>query len=279
MQGIFAEKTCSATLGQTVNPGDTLTYTFTLFNTNSYAASIRVADKIPENTRLLVNGQLSDQTELSWTVDLSAREKKSFSYQVMVSVAAEEGSAILCTDESTVCGVITKATPVFVGRTLTAEEQARIVQATKSMIGTSMDAIELLNKIYKDALGIESVIDVALSELPDAVFPVSGDLRALAQSGYYSEIIAPSLYGGRTVVNCERYLGERTRLLRERNLVVGDVLYIKATSTYGLYIYLGNGELLDLSGSLRTMDIEERLEVTLGWPMFAILRPSLAFQN
>ena len=166
---------------------------------------------------------------------------------------------------------------MFVGRTLTAEEQGKIREATLNMVGSELDAISLLNAIYREALGIDCVIDVSLADLAYEIFPESGNLRKIAESGYYAEIIAPSQYGGRTVVDSERFLGERTRLTRERNLIVGDVLYLKGTSTYGLYIYLGDGMLLDLSSGLKAKDIDERLEVTLGWPMFAVLRPSLAF--
>ena len=280
MQGIFAEKTCSATLGQTVNPGDTLTYTFTVFNSNSDFMTVNITDLIPENTLLLTEGGAAmARASLSWSLSLAPLEKRSVSYKVIVSEAATEGDVILCTDESKVGGILTKATPVFVGRTLTTEEQETIRETTLKMVGSELDAISLLNAIYKEALGIDAVIDVSLADLPNEIFPESGNLKKLAESGYYSEMIAPSQYGGRTVLDSERFLGERTRLTRERNLIVGDVLYLKGTSTYGLYIYLGDGVLLDLSGGLKTVDIEERLEVTLGWPMFAILRPSLAFSK
>ena len=278
MQGIFAEKTCSATLGQTVNPGDTLIYTFTVFNSNSDFVTVNITDLIPENTLLLTEeGAAMVRASLSWSLTLAPLEKRSVSYKVIVSESATEGDAILCTDESRVGGIVTKATPVFVGRTLTAEEQGKIREATLNMVGSELDAISLLNAIYGEALGIDSVIDVSLADLAYEIFPESGNLRKIAESGYYAEIIAPSQYGGRTVVDSERFLGERTRLTRERNLIVGDVLYLKGTSTYGLYIYLGDGMLLDLSSGLKTKDIDERLEVTLGWPMFTVLRPSLAF--
>ena len=240
--------------------------------------TVNITDLIPENTLLLTEGGAAmARASLSWSLSLAPLEKRSVSYKVIVSEAATEGDVILCTDESKVGGILTKATPVFVGRTLTTEERETIRETTLKMVGSELDAISLLNAIYKEALGIDAVIDVSLADLPNEIFPESGNLRKLAESGYYSEMIAPSQYGGRTVLDSERFLGERTRLTRERNLIVGDVLYLKGTSTYGLYIYLGGGVLLDLSGGLKTVDIEERLEVTLGWPMFAVLRPSLAF--
>ena len=122
------------------------------------------------------------------------------------------------------------------------------------------------------------MIGVTREELADVIFPESGSLRKLAESGYYADMIAPSQYGGRTVKNSDRFLGERTRLTRERNLIVGDILYLQGSSSYGLYLYLGEGRLLNLAAGLAPKDLEERLEVTLGWPMFAVLRPSLAIK-
>ncbi len=278
MRGVFAEKTCSATLGQTANPGDTLTYTFSVFNTNETEVKLSVSDRIPANTALLLDGAPSGQSELSWELTLAPLEKKTLSYTVKISETAVAGTAVLCTDESRVGGIAVKATPVFIGNTLTAEEQEKIVAATEKRIGSSLGAIDLINEIYREALGVENVIGVTREELADVIFPESGSLRKLAESGYYADMIAPSQYGGRTVKNSDRFLGERTRLTRERNLIVGDILYLQGSSSYGLYLYLGEGRLLNLAAGLAPKDLEERLEVTLGWPMFAVLRPSLAIK-
>ena len=277
MHRIMAEKTCSVTLGQTANPGDALTYTFTLYNTNPHEVQLNITDRIPENTVLLLNGEISEQTDLSWTVNLAPQEKRTLSYQVKISESVAMGTAILNTDDSKVGGISVKATPVFVGRTLTEAEQEKIREAASAKLSAEMNPIDLLNAIYRDALGVENVIDTSLANLQDVIFPQSGDLHQIAGEGYYATMIAPSQYGGRKVVDSERFLGERTRLTRERNLIVGDILYLQGTSTYGLYIYLGNGELLNLANGLERMDIEERLGVTLGWPMFAVLRPSFTF--
>lgn len=279
MRRIMAEKTCSATLGETANPGDVLTYTFTLYNTNPQEVKLNITDRIPENTVLLLNGATSEQTDFSWTVDLAPQEKRTLSYQVKILESVAMGTAIICTDDSKVGGISVKATPVFIGRTLTESEQEKIRESAGARISMQMDPIDLLNEIYRDALGVEKVIDTSLENLQNVVFPVNGDLRQIAGEGYYAAMIAPSQYGGRKVIDSERFLGERTRLTRERNLIVGDILYLQGTSTYGLYIYLGNGELLNLTNGLARMDIGERLGVTLGWPMFAVLRLSLAFNS
>ena len=89
-------------------------------------------------------------------------------------------------------------------------------------------------------------------------------------------MVAPTLYGGKNVINSERFLGERTRMLWERNLVVGDIFFLQGKTTKCVYIYIGEGKMLDLR-RLAERDAFERLEDALGWREFAVIRPSLAF--
>ena len=66
----------------------------------------------------------------------------------------------------------------------------------------------------------------------------------------------------------------------EWHLEVGDILYLGSgdpSGTRTLYIYLGDGMLLDLKQGLKERDIVERLQDTLGWGHFVVVRPSLAF--
>lgn len=275
MQGVFAEKTCSATLGQTVNPGDTLTYTFTLFNTTDQAITLTVTDRIPENTVLLQDGASSEHRDLTWTVTLQPYEERKISYTVKVSETAEAESTILCTDSSLVGGVATKAPAVFVGRTLTAQEQAQLQTIVSASTATG-DKVALANEIYEQLLGIENIFGADISALKNGIFLTSGSMKAIATEGKYGAMIAPSLYGGKAVLNSDRFLGERTRLPREKNLIVGDILYLQGSgSTFGLYIYMGEGKMLDLK-TLNERDLNERLDNTIGWQMFAVLRPSPA---
>ncbi len=276
MNGIFAEKTASSTLGQTVNAGDNITYTFTVFNTNSKTVSIDITDTIPEHTVLIENAKESNKTDLNWTVKLKPNQAQKVSYTVKVLKTAENGTAIKCTKDSKVGGIRTQSYPVYVGKTLTEKEQEKLRAIVYSKKDSNADSVTFANEIYKELLGVENILGKNIEELKNGIFLELGTFKSIPSTGKYFEMIAPSLYGGRLVLNSLNYDGERTRLPREHNLVTGDILYLQSTNIYGLYIYMGNGELLNLSKGLTKRDITERLSNTIGWSYFAVLRPSLA---
>ena len=275
MKGIIAEKLASYTLGQTVNRGDLITYTFKLFNTNPHAVTLNITDVVPNGTTLIINGSESLDRQLSWTVTVNPYEEVLVSYTVKVSDTATRGSAIYCSDTSTVGGVPVRITPAYVGNTLTADEQARLVEIVNTAKSSGKTGVALANLIYEQLLGVEDILGYDIADLRDGIYTSSGSNYKIATTGKYADMIAPSLYGGKVVENSDRFDGERTRLPRERNLVVGDILYMHSETAGYLYIYVGNGEMIDLQ-KLTVRDVYERLEETIGWQRFVILRPSLA---
>ena len=278
MKGIIAEKLASYTLGQTVNRGDLITYTFKLFNTNPYAVTLNITDVVPDGTTLIINGSESLDRQLSWTVTVNPCEEVLVSYTVKVSDTAARGSAIYCSDASAVGGVPVRITPAYVGNTLTADEQARLVEIVNTAKSSGKTGVALANLIYEQLLGVEDILGYDIADLRDGIYTSSGSNYKIATSGKYSYMIAPSLFGGKVVENSDRFDGERTRLPREHNLVVGDILYMHSATAGYLYIYVGNGEMIDLQ-KLTVRDVNERLEETIGWQRFVILRPSLAIDE
>ena len=278
MQGIIAEKLASYTLGQTVNRGDLITYTFKIFNTNKTAVTLNITDVVPAGTVLMINGVASADTQLSWTVTVNPCEEVLVSYTVKVSDTVAKGSAIYCSDNSTVGGVPVRITPAYVGNTLTAAEQARLVEIVNTAKSSGKTGVDLANLIYEELLGVEDILGYDIDELRDGIFTKFASNFQIATTGKYADMIAPSLYGGKVVVDSDRFNGERTRLPREDNLVIGDILYLQSETGGYLYIYVGNGEMIDLQ-KLTVRDAYERLEETIGWNRFVVLRPSLAINE
>ena len=278
MQGIVAEKLATYTLGQTVNRGDLITYTFKIFNTNSYPVSLTINDVVPTGTVLMIDGVASADTQLSWTVTVNPCEEVLVSYTVKVSDTAARGSAIYCSEASTVGGVPVRITPAYVGNTLTAEEQARLVEIVNTAKSSGKTGVALANLIYEELLGVEDILGYDIEDLRDGIFTKFASNFQIATTGKYADMIAPSLYGGKVVVDSDRFNGERTRMPRERNLIVGDILFLQSDTSGYLYIYVGNGEMIDLQ-KLTVRDVDERLEETIGWQRFAIIRPSLAINE
>ena len=278
MNGIIAEKLASYTLGQTVNRGDLITYTFKIFNTNSYPVSLTVYDVVPTGTTLMIDGVASTDTQLSWSVTVAPGEEVLVSYTVKVSDTAARGSAIYCSDNSTVGGVPVRITPAYVGNTLTAEEQARLVEIVNTAKSSGKTGVALANLIYEELLGVEDILGYDVEDLRDGLFTKFASNFKIATEGKYADMIAPSLFGGKVVNDTDRFDGERTRMPRERNLIVGDILFLQSDTSGYLYIYIGNGEMIDLQ-KLTVRDVDERLEETIGWQRFAIIRPSLAIEE
>lgn len=274
MQGIVAEKLVSHTLGQTVNPGENITYTFKIFNSNNHTVSINIKDSVPTGTTLLVDEIASAERSLSWDLNLAPKEEVLISYTVTVSENAEYGTAIHCSDNSTVCGVFVKNPVIFVGKTLSQEEQIGVVNTTLALLNSGKSSIALANEIYQTVFGINEILGPTMSDLRSGIFLSSAGFKVIATEGNYAELIAPTLYGGKNVDNSDRFLGERTRMLWERNLIVGDILYYQSEKNGYLYIYIGNGRFIDLQ-KFTERDAYERLEEAIGWKEFAVLRPSL----
>lgn len=281
MNGIVAEKLCSSTLGQTVNPGDTITYTFNIFNTTAKTVSLNVTDQIPDGCTLLVDGEPVWNKILTWTVELKPYEEKQLSYTVKVSEDFPIGQAVICSNASIVEGIPVKAPPVYVGRTLTTKEQARLCEIVNNNVGSSLSAVALANAIYKELLGVENLLGADLATLSAGLFLTAGSYKKIATDGQYAKMIAPSLYGGKVVMNSERFMGERTRIPLERNLIVGDILFLQGrdSSTYSFCIYMGDGVMLNLVKGLEaTYTLTNRLDATIGWQHFCVLRPSLGVE-
>ncbi|MBR5818000.1 MAG: DUF11 domain-containing protein, partial [Clostridia bacterium] len=276
MQGIVAEKLVSKTLGQTVNPGELITYTFKIYNSNNYTATLNVKDVVPEGTTLMVDGNPSTDTNLSWRIELEPGEEKLVSYTVRVSETAADGYAITCSAESSVGGVPVRSTRVYVGRTLTEAEQKALVEAVYACINGSEKGSDLVDKIYKTALGVDGIIGTSISSVRSAIFLTSGEKKAIATEGKFAKMIAPTLYGGKNVLNSTRFHGERTRFVWERNLVIGDILFYATSSRF--YMYVGDGKFVDME-TFKDRNAYERLEETIGWQEFVVIRPSLAFED
>lgn len=282
MNGIVAEKTCSSTLGQTVNPGDSITYTFNVFNTTKNTVSLNVTDIVPEGCTLLKNGAGSSDRVLFWTIELSPYEEKSLSYTIKVSENFSSGEAVICSDESKVGGIAVKAPPVYVGRTLTAEEQASLCEIVDEYVGSSLSAVALANAVYEELLGVENILGTSVESLGAGLFLTSGSYKTIATEGNYAKMIAPSLYGGKKVMNSTRFLGERTRMPQENNLIAGDIIFLQGatSSTYSLCMYMGDGVIRNLKSGLSATSytLKNRLEATIGWQHFCVLRPSLVVE-
>ena len=176
-------------------------------------------------------------------------------------------------DGGLIAGVPFKTYDITVKRTLTTEEQQKIVNAFNQLKSenTSLKDIALLNEIYRKALGIENVfsdksITTIMHNNTSSVFtdktpegdqlPVIGGYQSytLNVGSYYNDYLAGNLFGGRRIVTgskAPQTYNFRTRLARECNLVIGDILIGRTTSSTTIWIYTGENSFYKISGSIQ----------------------------
>ncbi len=278
LQGVVAEKLCSHTVGMTVNPGDEMTFTFSLQNTNKTVVTLDVTDRAPAHTTYVAGADTVEDGTLKWTVTVPAGETETVSYTVRVNEDTPYGEYIHGED-GTVGGVDTDCPRVYVAKTLSREEQQKIITAATALQDSDLEGMPLANAIYAQALGTTDL-------LPDAFETVDGDVFTdyygslthymLTDNGYYSDMVVPTMYGGRYIAQLDaRWDDQRTRLPYPRDLMVGDLILIAENadaSMRSLYLCLGD-TVLELYGGF-TRDTASVTDNLLAYSRFAVLRPS-----
>ena len=278
LQGIAVEKVASKAFGQTINPGEELTYTIKLLNANDVSKTLDITDVVPTGTTLVSSsGWTVSGSNLSCKVTIPAGEKKEVSFTVKVGASVPDNK--IESKSAKVGGVSVRSSDIFVAKTLTSAQQQAIINAVKSLSTSSKTGLELANEIYKVALGVDKVFEHTTLSTFHSQLVVD---KALADN-QYGAMVAPGLNGGRNF-NCDdsgKY-GELSRLPREHNLIVGDIIFGRTSSTNNIFIYLGDGICWSLTANKidtynsSTVHVNTRLEYIFGYKNYwAILRPSM----
>ena len=292
MKGIMAQKLSSHNSTTTANRGENVTFSFEVYNTNDTAKTVEVRDTVPANTTYVSGADTKEGDNLSWTVTIPANTRKTVSYMVKVNDDATYGDYIQTTTTSTVGGVRTICPKVYINRTLTKAEQQKVVDAfnTLKANGTTKKGLELVNEIYKTAglsdMVFEDTDFATVMEGAEGTFKVvaqdsGNDYYQLTDKGTkYRDMMVETLYGGR------RYYGfsgdarsDRTRLARQHNLMIGDLVVRRISSgTYYAYLYIGGDYFMTVSSGINTVEtttIKKRLELLLSaGRYYAVYRPS-----
>ena len=299
LPGVIGQKLVSAAPAVSVNPGDEITYTISINNTNNYDLTLNVNDVVPQYTTLVSAGDATvNGTNLSWNAEIPARTTVELTFTVKVNTDVVSDT-VINNDGCTIAGVPFKTYDTTVKRTLTPEEQQKIIDAFNELKseGTSLTEFALVNEIYKRALGIENIFDTTnkttiMQDNTNGVFTnlkpdgsalpnVGGNSGYLLNTnGYYNNYLAGNLFGGRRVVTGHKVPATynlRTRLARQDSLVVGDLFIGRTSSSTTVWMYLGGDNFYKITSSitLDTVDVNTRLERGAGYSFYyAVLRPS-----
>lgn len=291
LTGIRAEKRSDHASSTTVNAGDTITFTFSIFNLNAAERTLEITDKAPVGTTYLSGAQQLTEDTLSWSVTVGAGQTATVSYTVLVNDVADGTLIDGC--DARIGGVAFRCAAIRVKNTLTAAEQAAVKAAIEALRteGTACKGLALVNEIYHRALGVSTVfadtnINNVMRDGTQSVFAQSGasysskPLSMLQSTDtYYARMLVDHLYGGMRFDSSAK-LYDRTRLLKPHNLVVGDILIGRTSSAEHVYIYAGDGVLISLTDGIgKTADFTTLSERIMYYGRdFAVLRPSFVMQ-
>lgn len=283
LQGVVAEKLSSHTYGMTVNPGDKMTFTFSVTNKNDTPVTLDIRDMAPSNTTYLSGAEKVKNGVLSWRLTVPAGEKASVSYEVTVNKNAALGDVIYG-ENGTVGGVPVKCPKVYIAKTLSADQQEKIKKAAGEVKGQI--GLALADAIYRKALGKGTGLPTDFDALDAAIYEPFGkpQYRLKGERGML-DLVVPGMFGGRYTSqrfkgeDYMRFEGNRTRLPYARDLIPGDIIVAvgregaTGSLAQGLYLFLGE-RVLDLNTG-KTQSSQSVLNMLLGYARFAILRPSV----
>ena len=294
MRGIVAEKTASVTWAQTVNPGQEVTFTFSLQNLTGWEKTLTITDSVPKHTTYISGAQEQKEDTLSWTVTLPARETVSVSYTVEVDDAVQQ-----VVSSSFVENVPVNCPAITVGKTLTAKEQESLAATVAKIDRLAGGGMDLARTIYREAFGVDILPDATADDLMEGIFRHYSDAvesaapydmwpsvwHILDEDNPYCNLVAPGLYGGRSVLegteenplSKQAFMAvKRTRLVSEDQLIPGDVILTSDGENCfqtAAWLYT-DGQLLNLQNGTMT-PAEPALSQLLCYKHFAVIRPSL----
>jgi len=290
LKDIVSEKLSSHCEGVTVNKGETITYSFVIKNIGKEKRTLMVTDRIPEGTTFISSDNyFLDGNMLNWLIEVAPDETSIVSYTVRVE--AENGAYIYGSDGK-VGGVSHRCPGVYVKNTLEQASRKAIVSAVEKYRKSNPDSltgIELLNAIYM-AAGLDRPFAESEEFVRESLFNSKNDSTGKSliwtldtESPYYNMIV-PTFYGGRRFFTPQMYTEtekqntDRARLPREQGLIVGDILITKFLSSEKIYLYIGDGVLVDLDKADLAEDVYSAPIRLMRMPSagnyYIVLRPS-----
>ena len=297
MNNVVAEKLSSHALGHTASPGDTVAYTFSVTNNNEQAVTVTVEDTVPKFTTL----KEADKTDicsvsgdkLTWQLTVPAKTTANLCYSVTINADAAAGQEI-AGNKATVGGISVPCHSVFVGRTLTLQEQNDLAAGVEALADRRLlRDKDLVNALYSKALKVETIWTEEFDGVWANLWQNFEDLSYVNPHSPYVNAIAPGLLGGRNVLsrnlaadNMTQYMrleGIRTRLPYADQLMVGDILMGElgpGETERVMYLYTGQQMVNLLSGKeIEYKSVEECLNPVMSYKRFVVLRPSLLLDN
>ena len=282
--------------GQTVTPGQEITYTITLDNepeaddlmpekgelTNDKV--VNVSDPLPTNVTFVKvgeGGKLVDGKIVFENVSVPKNTVKTLTYTVRVSGNVGE---MVTHGETNVSGVTFTYHDWEIAPKMTAQQQSQFKAAIKAGKPEDMTALTWLNGIYQNVIGKDFGINDNEEFFAKLVSPkLDGDNNrrvemTVDENSTVGKSLVKGYLSGRYIFNRTRqeYI-DRIRYLKEESMQVGDILAERNYyNEYEYYIYLGADEPLVrvTDTGVKTEDTAKVNTAVLTKRVFALLRPT-----
>ncbi len=289
LKGVRVDKLSSHPKGKTVNVGEKICYTFSIFNTNNYPISLEIKDRVPSNTTYVSGGDSVINDWIFFRVMAQPNQTKKVSFIVKINENAKKGG-IIYSSHATVSGVPLYCPAIFIENTLTKEQQKDFLKELKCLKKNSM--LKLVNEVYYKVLGktVFSQTDARalligkngiFKEYKQGYYEInkkSPTIKMLIRnlcSDTFNKTFGRAMIGGtKLVVTKAPFI--RTEDVTEHNLIIGDVLVVLGEKIEVL-IYCGYKKFRSLANGVEKdeLEFETRCVRLLESDLFAILRPSM----
>lgn len=240
-RGLTSELSVDAGQYTSVQKGQILTYTLTLTNPSaSRVTEVPVTINLPQSVILASAGDMTlTDGALTWIGKVNAGETITLSWSVQVN--GDAGDYII-TEGYLDTIALNRLTNTISGYTET--ELAQVVTQTKALEGTSFaNPMDLVKQVYADNpltdYTAKEVLKMLMDKTNDTLYPDT------ALSG----AVVPDLYGGLDIKDGFITDVNRTRLVQESYLALGDVIVTEYDGIYEVLIYLGDGNLAKVSST------------------------------
>ena len=257
-RGIDVEKTLDAGVNSSVQKGQELTYTLNIKNHSSMDyTGVEVKEVLDSNVTLVSApaGYTLNNGVLTFKVDLPSYKLTTVSFKVKVNASATAGT-IIKSEQTTVAGISQAKNVNSVAGLTTAElniiaEKAREYATAGRTFTNAMDFVE---ELYNE-IGVTIPNYTTVGSALDDILDIDADVL---KNTDIAKLVAPELYGGRSMSNAYVRNSDVIRMMEQYNLSVGDVIIAefdvrdkvsgswvkKGNLVYVVYVYVGNSQLV-----------------------------------
>lgn len=244
-RGLTTELSVDAGQYTSVQNGQILTYTLNLTNPSvSRVNEVPVSITLPQGTVLSSAGDMTFADGiLTWVGKVNAGETVTLTWSVQVNAAAGD-----CIVTEGYLDTITLNSLTNTVSGYTDAQLSQVVSKANALAGSSFaNPMDFVNQVYTSAVGTDPLGNYTAKEVIKMLMDKTND--TLYPDTALTGAVVPDLYGGLDIKDGYMTDLNRTRLVQESYLALGDVVVAEYDGIYEVFIYLGSGKLAKVSST------------------------------